>query len=69
MSGAVSVNPSTSIRADFYNSAQSRDKKPKSGRKSTPRITLRLTEDENNNLRERAGDLSVSSYVRENACT
>lgn len=65
MSGATSVNSSTSIKADFHNSAKPADKKPKRGRKSTPRITLRLTEDENNILRERAGNLSVSSYVRE----
>ena len=65
MSEAVSVYPNKSIRADFRNSANPNGQKPKRGRKSTPRITLRLTEDENNDLRERAGDLSVSSYVRE----
>jgi len=65
MSGAASVNTSTSIGADFRNSAKPVGRQPQRGRKSTPRITLRLTEDENNDLRERAGDLSVSSYVRE----
>lgn len=65
MSGVASVNPSKSIRTDFHNSADPSAKKSKRGRKCTPRITLRLTEDENHQLRERAGDLSVSSYVRE----
>lgn len=65
MNGVESVSTCTSIKADFRNSVNPSDKKSKRGRKSTPRITLRLTESENNDLRERAGDLSVSSYVRE----
>ena len=65
MSGAASENLRASIISEFHNSANARGSKSKSGRKSTPRITLRLTEDENNDLRERAGDLSISSYVRE----
>ena len=65
MSGTKSANLRASIVSEFHNSANTRGNQSKRGRKSTPRITLRLTEDENNDLRERAGDLSVSSYVRE----
>ncbi len=59
------MSTSTSIKADFRNSSKPIGRQPKRGRKSTPRITLRLTDDEDSDLRERAGDLSVSSYVRE----
>lgn len=57
-------NPTT-FSHDFKEASTVKSIKQKHGRKSTPRITLRLNEDEDRQLRDRAGDLSVSSYVRE----
>lgn len=57
-------DPATVIH-DFNQASVPKGTKQKRGRKSTPRITLRLNEDEDRQLRDRAGDLSVSSYVRE----
>jgi len=57
-------NPA-SINHDFNQASTGKSMKQKRGRKFTPRITLRLSNEEDKQLRDRAGDLSVSSYVRE----
>lgn len=65
MSGTKSENPDRSVRGDFERAASKARSSRQGGRKPTPRITLRLSKEENELLMDRAGDLSISAYVRE----
>lgn len=53
------------VSQEFHKSATHESAEQKRGRQKTPRITLRLSDEEDKRLRERAGDLSVSAYVRD----
>jgi len=65
MSEVRTVSKSSLISQEFHKSAKPQSLKQKRGRQKTPRITLRLSDKENTNLRNRAGDMTVSNYVRQ----
>ena len=64
MSDASSVRDKISAKNEFHKSAKAVVKRKKRGRQQTPRITLRLTEEEMDKLKHLAANMTVSAYIR-----
>jgi len=64
MSYALSVSDTLSAKQQFHKSAKTIRKRKLRGRQSTPRITLRLTEDEMAKLKHLSTGMTVSAYIR-----
>jgi len=64
MSKALSVSDTVSAKDQFHISAASPRNRKKRGRQPTPRITLRLTEEEMEKLKHLSASVTVSAYIR-----
>lgn len=64
MSEALSALDRISAKNEFHKSAKATKKRKPRGRQSTPRITLRLTEEEMDKLKHLSANMTVSAYIR-----